>query len=61
MLCRWVEAFGGIANGLGPEISPKKSYFGEGLDYAVAGRTFNSPYDSILQASAASPYALCGC
>ena len=32
-----------------PEISPINSYFGEGLDFAVAGRRLRNAYDPILQ------------
>ena len=52
-LRRWIEAFGGqIDVPVGedtPEISPTKSYLGEGLDFAVAGRRLRSAYDPILQ------------
>lgn len=50
---RWIEAFGGKVNVFQgedfPEISPTKSYLGEGLDFAVAGRTFRTGYDPVLQ------------
>ena len=50
---RWIEAFGGQidvpAGEDTPEISPTKSYFGEGLDFAVAGRKIKQTYDPILQ------------
>lgn len=49
MLSRWIQASGAsecCEHGL--EISPKKSYYGEGLEF-VSGRTFTQSWDPLLQ------------
>ncbi|KIY98729.1 hypothetical protein MNEG_9235 [Monoraphidium neglectum] len=46
----WVEDAGGqVAGEEGVEVSPLLSYAGEGLEHAVAGVTFEEPYDPALQ------------